>query len=176
MMLKMRAVAAAVLALCLAGCAGMGTPQPACNDAAGIQASTRAIPDNFRKVTTYQGPVCGGMSSSRHFLRAFANEDLQAVYQIYVVELTGEWKFLSDAYSSDGDRLPTQVIDRKMGGCSAHGCAMYEHVGISVTRAFLDRHRDDGFQVKVIGTHGATIRTFSPQYIQGFLAALPALK
>lgn len=86
----------------------------------------------------------------------------------------GEWRFYNSAYDIDGNKLDFLSIDRKVDTCGKFGCRHFEDVGITVTRGYLDSHRDSGIRLKVSGRAGEAIVDLPPGYIQGFLRHLDA--
>ncbi len=138
----------------------------------------------LEKTIQYEGPDIGWGDTLR--LRAWDsqsrkyNHDLQTMernltrYQIYVGDAyDGTWRFYHAAYDSDGNPLDTTLIARKVGYCSMHGCSKSEHVGVNVTRDYLDTHATSGVQFTLSGKAGNAVFFIPGGYIKGFLAAVP---
>ncbi len=133
--------------------------------------------DDFKKITNFEGPVESNGQCDSVFLRAWkADGEKEATYQIYVMDYySGEWRFYSHAFDEDGNPLDFTQISRDVGSCSRYGgCSHYEHVGINVTRKYLEKRAERGVRFKVSGKAGEEICSLSSPYIKAMLAAIPS--
>lgn len=130
--------------------------------------------DEFEKTIKYRGPdVSEGIDAV--FIRAWNDLKTKTTsYQIYVSDYYwGDWRFYRTAYDSDGNNLDTTLIDRDIGSCGQYRCSHYEHVGLNVTREYLEKHTASGIRFKLSGKAGEEIFSIPGAYIKGFLDAVP---
>ncbi|MEO6024533.1 MAG: hypothetical protein ABIP64_15745, partial [Burkholderiales bacterium] len=83
---------------------------------------------------------------------------------------TGEWRFYDRAFDSDGQELQTTEISRKVVECKRRVCSHLEHLGIKVTRVYLETKQESGVRFKVIGKSGEEVFYIPPAYIRAFLS------
>lgn len=127
--------------------------------------------DEFKKVITFTGPDIAGFFDAV-YIRAwkFINTS-NFEYQIYVMDqYDGDWRFYNSAYDSSGNRLDTLLISREVGSCSTYSCSHYEHIGINVSKEYLDNHLSNGIKFKVSGNAGEQVFYIPGAYIEGFLS------
>ena len=127
------------------------------------------------KVTWYNGADIFDQAYDTVFLRAWKNDGAPSRYQIYVADYYGgEWRFYESAYDSNGTRIDTTLIDRKVISCGSYtGCTYAEHMGLNVTRDYLERHAATGMTFQISGRAGKEIFYIPDFHIQGFLASTP---
>jgi hypothetical protein len=162
-----------LIAAVLAGCASAPQRPPInVNDPTQMQALTTVERDNFKKQTNYTGFTFISGEVDRIFLRATKfDSGAPSFYQIYVVDTYGDqWRFYSTAHDNTGARLDTVSIARDV-DCRRYGCDYHEHVGITVSRAYLEAATAKGLHIQVSGRAGQVQFAVSPGYIAGFLAA-----
>lgn len=160
------------VAFVLAGCAA---PRPPVNfnDPAQVSSRIQVQRDDFKKVTNFTGPSCAPNILDSVFLRARKTDNGATSYQIYVRNYySGEWRFYSSAYDSNGNRLDTIVISRDVSSCSQYGCSHEEHLGLNITRDYLEKNQTDGIRFKVSGKAGEAIFAIPGGYVQAFLAVV----
>ena len=128
--------------------------------------------DEFKKVTRYVGPHYPGyILGSNVFLRAWKYDSYSTItYQIYASSYyRGDWRFYDQAYDSDGNQLDTTVIDRYVISCYQSPCSHSEHIGINISRDYLEKHRNGQIRFKIEGRAGEDIFTIPSSYISAFL-------
>lgn len=169
MRLKLIGLAATVLSLS----ACMTVPTINTNDPQAVSASTTVKHDNFKKITIYVGPnALSDPVYDNVFLRASKIQSTgEILYQIYVKDYySGSWRFYNSAYDSNGNRLETNVIGREVGSCTSNGCSHEEHLGLKVSREYLEKSQDSGINFKISGKAGEEIFFIPGAYIKGFLS------
>ena len=126
--------------------------------------------DNFKKLTNFKGQSLIN-SGSEMFLRGWKLDGKKdTTYQIYVVSsYGGDWRFYNSAYDSDGNRLDFTSISRDV-DCSKYGCTHYEHLGLSVTKQYLNKNKSLGINFKVSGKAGEATFLMPGSYIEDFLS------
>ncbi len=131
--------------------------------------------DAFRKTTTYQGPAVEDGECDAITIRAWKIDGVnEVVYQIYVKDrYFGKWHFYSDAYDEYGESLDFTQISREVESCSRGGCIYSEHVGMNVSRNYLERKADRGVRFKISGRGGEEVCALSSPYIKAVLATVP---
>lgn len=133
--------------------------------------------DDFKKISNYKGPEESWGNCDSIFLRAWKSDtDKEATYQIYVMDYySGEWRFYSHAFDDDGNALDFTSISRDVGSCSRYGgCSHYEHLGINVSRKYLENRKDKGIKFKISGNAGEEVCALHSPYIKAFLVAVPS--
>jgi len=155
--------------LLIGGCVAPA-PKVNWNDPQETVSRVKVVRDDFKKVTKYIGPD-SDKSSSAIFIRAWKYDTGIKQYQIYAKHhYYGDWRFYRSAYDRSGKRLKFKSISRDVGSCSYGSCSFNEHMGISVTRQYLEAHKNTGIQFKVSGKTGEVIFQLPAGYIQGFLS------
>jgi hypothetical protein len=138
--------------------------------------------DEFTKNTKYVGPniaIHRGLDHSPFgtqdlFIRAWiTKDDKKPTFQIYVHSLAGDWRHFTSAYDSDGNSLDVTIISRDVGGCiGGGGVCTHEHLGLNISKSYLEAHIENGLRFKIRGKSGEEIHTIIGSYIEGFLSAL----
>ena len=82
----------------------------------------------------------------------------------------GDWRFYNSAYDSNGNSLDTTKISQDVGSCSTSGCSHFEHLGLNVTREYLEKNQDSGIRFKVSGKAGEEVFSIPSAYIKAFLS------
>ena len=105
------------------------------------------------------------------FIRAWKYDNNPNIsYQIYVKDRYGDnWRYYEHAYDSDGSKIDTTLISRDVSSCSQYGCAFDEHIGLNVSKAYLESHKETGIRFKISGTGGEEIFFIPGTYIKAFL-------
>lgn len=140
-----------------------------------VQSKTRHTRDDYRKVTTINGPdssegasVVGGGSYQWHGtswnLRTW---DSTESCQLYVTVNPREWIFLGQAFDRDGARLDVTQIARDV----QRGGYITEIIAVNFTRAYLIEHRTKGLDIRVDGQNGSVTIKVPVHYVDGFLRA-----
>lgn len=175
----MKAIASKAMVVAIAALFGLGgcvAQQPKVNfdDAAAVTQAVDVKRDDFKKSTTYRGPYIQGKQSDTVYLRATKFDINNSVlYQIYAVDFYyGDWRFLDNTYDVDGNALKTLVIDRKVHSCAGGSCLKGEHVGVEVTRDYLEKNIAQGIRIKISGKGGEEIFSIPGPYVKGFLEAM----
>lgn len=166
--------AAALLAITLSGC----VTQPQRKTIATMEDAATAVRvsrDDFKKMTDYRGPDVAEGSSDTLFIRAWKADGQPTRYQVYVADYyNSEWRFYTSAYDSDGTRLDVTLIDRQVGSCSRYGgCSHTEHMGINVSRDYLEQKAESGMRFQISGRGGQEVFFVPGFHIKGFLASTP---
>lgn len=130
--------------------------------------------DNFKKLTNYKGPDASSNINDKLFIRARKNDSNDRVdYQIYVMDYYyGDWRFYNSAYDSNGNRLDTIIISRDVVSCDEYGCSHEEHMGLNVTRDYLENNQNAGIRFKISGKAGEEIFFIPAGYIKAFLSVV----
>jgi hypothetical protein len=137
--------------------------------------------DDFQKITNYRGPAVQRLDQGHYdrvFIRAWKSQkDSDTLYQIYASDTysdfyTGGWKYLSEAYDSDGKKLDLTKIDKDV-SCSKYGCKHTEDIALNVSRKYLEQHEVSGISFQISGTAGKEVFSLPGGYIKGFLAVVP---
>lgn len=168
----MKAFIAAIVAVSIFGCA---EPRPRLNinDPTAVSSAIKVKRDDFKKQTEYIGPnAASDTLSDGLYLRAWKFDGSEkSEFQIYVMDhYYKEWRFYDSAYDSKGTKLDAMVISRKVDSCSQYSCSHIEHIGINVTRDYLENNQDTGINLKISGKAGEEIFYLPAGYIKAFLA------
>lgn len=139
------------------------------------QAMTSAIEvkrDDFKKLTEYIGPNVAKDLRDTVAIRAWKfDKDNQVSYQIYVADFyRGSWRLYNQAHDSNGKFLESSPISRDVVVCSGGGdCSYVEHLGLKVTREYLEQNKESGILFKLSGKGGEEIFYISGSYIMAML-------
>ena len=161
--------AIAVLSACVAT-----APKLNVYDTQAVANAVSATRDDFQKTVDYSGPNIATGFGGILIIRAWKFEKTNEIkYQIYVADYyDGEWRFYDNAYDSNGERLDTTLISRKVEDCSRYGCSHTEHVGLNITKEYLEKNKDSGINFKLSGKAGQAIFFIPGSYVQAILAAV----
>jgi hypothetical protein len=158
------------LVVSLQGCGSM-QPEAVLTNPQSVASLVKVNVDDFKKETTYEGPNAARRYPGMVFLRAWKASDGTFSYQIYVADTyRGDWRFYDSAHDRDGNQLKTVQIKRKVDSCDRYGCEHTEHVGLTVTKKYLQQRLNEGLSFKVSGSGGDEIFDLPAAYVQGFLA------
>lgn len=167
----------------MTGCE-MYTPPPKpppvdTSNPAQVRANITVERDNFKKMTTYEGPDITSpppRNRSTVFIRAWKMENPHHTeYQVYASSITeGSWKHYSSANDSKGNNFKVTRVQSKVLDCRSYGgCTHQEDVGISVTKEYLEAAvKSGGMHFQIAGTAGKEEFRIPGGYIQGFLATV----
>jgi hypothetical protein len=166
-----RLAAIALLFSPLSGCLG---PQPILTDDAQVAVMTRATHDEYKKTTSFKG-----VNASRDnylVLRGWRDDRTKSTeFQVYITSYySGQWRFYSEAYDSEGNRLDFVSIDQHVASCGSYSCRYSETIGLNVSRQYLEDHRTTGIRFKVSGKAGEFTDFLPAAYIKGFLDSVDA--
>ena len=166
-------ICAATLVACAAP-APAPAPAPALNlsDPQAIAREISIQHDDFKKITSYTGPEADINWITELFIRAWKDDKTGIfAYQIYVKDYyEGDWRIYDSAYDSEGNSLDVTQISRQVESCRYSRCSHYEHLGINITREYLEKNQESGIRFKVIGRAGEEIFTIPSAYIKAFLS------
>lgn len=159
--------------LILSGCAA-SPPRLDLNNQQAVASAISVQHDDFKKVTQFKGPNAYPDSTGQLFIRAWKPDDTDTtIYQIYVMDFYyGDWRFYSSAYDSNGSLLDLKEISREIRSCRGGRCSFEEHVGLNVTREYLDKNQESGIRFKISGKGGEAVLYIPPGYVTGFLSAV----
>lgn len=159
-------------ALMLSACVA---PPPRLNtsDPQAVSSAISVQRDDFKKVTNYKGPNTSSDIFDQVFIRAWKSDATGTTdYQIYVADYySGDWRFYNSAFDSNGNNLDVTVISRDVDSCSRYGCSHTEHIGLNITRGYLEKNQEVGIRFKLSGKAGEEIFYIPAGYIKAFLAA-----
>ena len=79
-----------------------------------------------------------------------------------------EWKFFSTSRDIDGNEFVVREIDRQVESASA----INEQFTASLTRAYLETHKNIGLDIQFSGKYGVLVVKLPANYVQVFLARL----
>jgi hypothetical protein len=125
------------------------------------------------KVTKYEGPNTATDGNDNVFLRAIKPDGAKAEYLIYVADYytyTNNWRFYHSAYDSNGNSLKVNVILREVKSCNSTWCSYIEHLGLDVSRDYLEKNQETGIRFKIVGKAGEEVFFIPSGYIKAFLA------
>jgi hypothetical protein len=167
----MAIVSTIVLSACVAP-AVAPAPRLNLNDSQAVAGAISVHHDDFKKVTNYEGPNASAEMGDSLFIRAWKADAIGSVnYQIYVRDYyDDDWRFYDSAYDSNGNSLDTTQISQDVGYCRAYSCTHYEHLGLNVTREYLERNQENGIRFKVSGKAGEEVFFIPSAYIKAFLS------
>jgi hypothetical protein len=170
-------LAAALLISLATACATAAPAQPwaLLTDPAQAAAATRATHDEYKKTTNFVG--ANASQYNQLHLRGWRDDKAKSVtFQIYATSFySTQWRFYSEAYDSDGNRLEFVSIDKKVDSCNGpSGCYYEEAVGMNVPRKYLEDHQDTGIRFKVSGKAGEFTGFLPAAYVKGFLQSVDA--
>ncbi|MBP6279882.1 MAG: hypothetical protein KA388_09000 [Rhodocyclaceae bacterium] len=169
-MKRQQRIATVVSAYILSACAAMLAPDTNPNDPQAVLRAIGVKRDEFEKVTNYIGPNAANKPDSL-FIRAVKTDAGRMTYQIYVMDqYDGEWRFYNSAFDSNGTKLNTTQISRDVIACGSSSCIQQEHLGLNVSREYLEKAQQLGIRFKVSGRAGEEIFFIPSAYIRAFLA------
>lgn len=135
-----------------------------------------ALHDEFKKITIYSTEDLSGSKLQYLGLRAIKSDGTNlTAYQIYAVSsYSGAWRFYESAFDSNGIALAMTKIARKVNDCGRYDCYFSEHIGIVVSRAYLEKASLlSEIRFKLSGTGGDDIFNLQGIYIKEFLESIP---
>ena len=165
---------AIITAVTLAGCATNYKDR----DPASVAAAVVKQQSKFDANPVYVGPNIeeSGLLSSHH-VRLFRTEGVNGLVTgisvMFLYTGTG-WVFYETASMEGGQNLKLQDIDRQALACSRGTCTYKETTHAQLPVGYLESVAKSGFQLRYNAKRGSTVVTVPPNYIQGFLAAVPA--
>ena len=170
-MKRRQSIATVVSVLILSACASYLAPHTNPNDPQAVVRAISVKRDDFKKITNYTGPNAASFSDAL-FIRAVKTDAGSMTYQIYVMHTySGEWRFYNSTYDSKGTPLDTTLISRDVITCAgSYGCTHQEHLGLNVSREYLEQNQQLGIRFKVSGRAGEEVFFIPPAYIRAFLA------
>ncbi|RFC39125.1 MAG: hypothetical protein DID90_2727552383 [Candidatus Nitrotoga sp. LAW] len=161
----------------LAGCAEPEprvAPRPKVNwnDVQSIASAISVQHDDLKKMTNLKGPNSSKGILDTVLLRAWKlDEDGRLSYQIYVIDYYhGDWHFYDTATDSKGNNLVIKLNSRDVSSCDYFTCAHQEHIGINVSREYLEKNQDNGIVFKLSGKGGEETFNIPSTYIKAFLS------
>lgn len=166
-----------MLVLILVGCATPGGGRGYKKSPEWVLDQTTYEHDSFTGVEKFVSPsiIADQYVGHRHgsaffWLRYFRDrESSHSAYQIYVMYQSSDWLFLESARDADQNSLDFKSLDRQV---PSHG-GIQEHVGIAVTREYLEGHRyRGGVAIRISSPRGNVNFFLPPSLIEGFLMAV----
>ncbi|RFC37240.1 MAG: hypothetical protein DID92_2727743304 [Candidatus Nitrotoga sp. SPKER] len=164
-------------ALILTGCA---EPEPSIaprpkinwNDVQSIASAISIQHDDLKKTTSFKGPNSSKGILDTVLLRAWKSDEGGGFsYQIYVIDYYhGDWRFYDKAFDSKGNTLNITLNSRDVSSCDYSTCAHYEHLGMNVSREYLEKNQENDIVFKVSGNGGEETFTIPSAYIKAFLS------
>lgn len=161
----------------LAGCAEPGpsiTPRPKINwnDVQSIASTIDVQRDDLKKITSFKGPNSGKGILDTVLLRAWKSDEGGGFsYQIYVIDYYhGDWHFYDKASDSQGNILNITLNSRDVSSCDYYTCAHYEHLGMNVSREYLEKNQENDIVLTISGKGGKETFIIPSTYIKAFLA------
>ena len=161
----------------LTGCAAPElniSPKPKINwnDVQSISSAISVQHDDLKKITNFKGSNCSSGILDTVLLRAWKSDDDGGFsYQIYVVDYYhGDWRFYDTASDSKGNNLVITLNSRDVSSCDYLTCAHQEHLGINVSREYLEENQENGIVFKVSGKGEEETFIVPATYIKAFLS------
>lgn len=163
----------------LAGCAEpelrvVPKPKVNWNDVQSITSAISVQRDDINKITNFKGPNSSSGILDTVLLRAWkSDEGGEFSYQIYVIDYYhGDWRFYDTASDSNGNNLVIKLNSRDVSSCDYFTCAHQEHLGINVSREYLEKNQGNGIVFKVSGKGGEETFIIPSAYVKAFLAVV----
>lgn len=163
--------------LMLAGCAEPEprvAPRPKVNwnDVQSIASAISVQHDDLNKITNFKGPNSSSGILDTVLLRAGKSDEGGGFsYQIYVIDYYhGDWRYYDTASDSKGNHLVIKLNSRDVSSCDYFTCAHQEHLGINVSREYLEKNQENGIVFKVSGKGGEETFIITSSYIKAFLS------
>lgn len=144
------------------------------NDAQSVRTAIEIKRDGFQKMTTFVGPNATRSYGDLLTIRAWKIDGSTDVnFQIYVRDLYDEsnWRNYFTAYDSDGKAISLTPVSSNVLGCTRSYCTYMEHVGLNVTREYLEKKRETGLRFKLTGQAGEQVFSLPGGYISAILDA-----
>ncbi|WP_239253689.1 hypothetical protein [Candidatus Nitrotoga sp. M5] len=161
----------------LTGCANPGLNNAAkptinWNDTQSISSAISVQHDDLKKITNFKGPnYSNGILDSVSLRALKSDEDDRFSYQIYVTDYYhGDWRFYDTASDSKDNNLVIKLNSRDVSSCDYLTCAHQEHLGIDVSREYLEENQENGIVFKVSGKGGEKTCIIPGTYIKAFLS------
>lgn len=172
--MKIRNLNAVVIALILVGCAAPVEKVEVPKTPETIASATIVKRDDFKKLTEYKGMDLAPTDRSALFLRAWKGDTGEIKYQIYVNDwyFRGGWRLYDSAYDSNGNKLDVSLISRDVNECKDGQCDYNEHLGLNISRKYLEDNQETGIKFKLTGKGGEDIEFLPSVYIKGFLLSI----
>jgi hypothetical protein len=143
------------------------------NDPQAMRGAIEIKRDEFKKITNFTGPNATAGYGDLAIIHAWKYDTTGDMdYQIYIRDLydQGTWRNYFTAFDSNGKQLKIRQISRDVLSCSRSYCSFWEHIGIDVTREYLEQHRNSGIRLKLSGQVGEEIFYFPGAYIEAILS------
>jgi hypothetical protein len=163
----------------LAGCAEpelrvVPRPKVNWNDVQSIASAISIQRDDINKITNFKGPNISSGILDTVLLRAWkSDEDGGFSYQIYVIDYYhGDWRIYDTASDSKGNNLVIKLNSRDVSSCDYLTCAHQEHLGINVSREYLEKNQESGIVLKISGKGGKETFIIPSTYIKAFLSVV----
>ncbi len=163
----------------LAGCAEpelrvVPRPKVNWNDVQSIASAISVQRDDLKKITNFKGPSCSSSILDTVLLRAWkSDEDGRTSYQIYVIDYYhGAWRFYDTASDSKGNNLDIKLNSRDVSSCDYFTCAHQEHLGINVSREYLEENQENGIVFSLKGKGREETFIIPSTYIKAFLSVV----
>ncbi|CAH1075800.1 hypothetical protein [Candidatus Nitrotoga sp. 1052] len=160
-----------------AGCAELEprvAPRPKINwnDVQSIASAISVQRDDLKKTTSFKGPNSSKGILDTVLLRAWKSDEGGGFsYQIYVIDYYhGDWHFYDTASDSKGNNLNITLSSRDVSSCDYFTCAHHEHLGLNVSREYLEKNHENGIVFKVSGKGGEETFIIPSTYIKAFLS------
>ncbi len=161
----------------LAGCAEPAlktAPKPKINwnDVQSIASAIDVQHDDIKKMTNFKGPNSSSGVLDTVLLRAWKSDEGGIFsYQIYVIDYYhGDWRYYDTATDSKGNNLAIKLNSRDVSACDYSTCAHQEHLGINVSREYLEKNQENGIIFKVRGKASEETFSIPATYIKAFLS------
>lgn len=169
---RIRVIISLVATVCALSACVAPAPRLNVSDPQAVLGAISVQHDDFKKITTYKGPNVLYDIFDQVFLRAWKSDATGIIsYQIYVMDYyNDEWRFYNSAYDSNGISLNTTLISRDVFSCSRYGCSHKEHLGLNVSREYLEKNQYSGIRFKVSGKAGGEVFFIPGGYIKAFLS------
>jgi hypothetical protein len=95
------------------------------------------------------------------------SNEIDLVVQAIFLHNAGGWRFLEQAFDSQGTQLATKVVSQ-----DSDESGVTETVAIAVPKEYLVAHSQSGLDIKIVGRRGDVLIKLPASYVQGFLLAL----
>jgi len=159
--------------LLVAGCLSHG-PRIDWNDTQSIATQISISRDDYKELTTYQGPWHCGKDKGWYLIRAWKyDKDDKVTYQIYIKDYyNGDWGLYGSAYDSDGNQLNTVEISRETDSCIGGSCWFYHPLGVNVDSDYFEKYKESGISFRLFEKTGENVFFVPPAYVKALLDAV----
>lgn len=125
--------------------------------------------DKFEKTGWIRSPSLGDSN-----FRAFVQDGKVTLIQLVISASSyGSWARYDRAYDLYDNRFDVRDVGADV-DCSQYGCTHYESTAITLSKEYLTKYKDQGFDIQIKGTGGDFSVSVLPEVINGFFKSIKA--